>query len=77
MKKNHQKYRVAKSLSVRAYMVAVGAMSNRAIRSTAAGWSRARRWATRPPRSCPTTAKRSWPSARITATASAAMARLA
>ena len=42
----------------------------------ASGWSMASRNATPEPRSCPATAKRSWPSARISASMSAAMARL-
>src|SRR3954468_20172142 len=46
----------------------LGAISRTAIRSTACGWSRAIRCATRPPRSCPTTAKRSNPSVRMTST---------
>jgi hypothetical protein len=41
----------------------------------ALGWSRARRWATRAPRSWPATAKRSKPSAAIISTWSRANAR--
>ena len=50
-------------------------MSSSAIRSMCSGWSRANRWATRAPRSCPATAKRSKPSARIVSTWSRANAR--
>jgi len=50
-------------------------MSSSAIRSMCSGWSRANRWATRAPRSCPATAKRLKPSARIVSTWSRANAR--
>ena len=63
IRKNHQKYLVANSRFVRSYIVAVGAMSSTARRSTWSGWSSAMRCATRPPRSWPITAKRSNPSA--------------
>ena len=68
---------VANARSVFSYIASVGAMSSTATRSTASGWSAASRCDTRAPRSCPTSAKRGWPSARITATMSAAIARFA
>ena len=53
---------IASAMSTSSYMSSVGTMSIRASRSTRSGWSRARRCATRPPRSWPATEKRSWPS---------------
>src|SRR5215211_7308811 len=50
-------------------------MSSTASFETASGWSSARRRATRAPLSCPTTAKRSNPSSRISSTWSCAIAR--
>ncbi|KAG0910118.1 hypothetical protein G6F57_021834 [Rhizopus arrhizus] len=51
-------------------------MSSSIMRDTASAWSSASRCATRAPRSCASTSKRSWPSARITAIMSAAIWRL-
>jgi hypothetical protein len=53
----------------------VGMMSSVHKRSTRSGWSSAVRYATRPPRSWPTTANRSWPSEDITAAMSFAIVR--
>ena len=54
----------------------VGRMSRSASRSTRPGWSSASRYPTRAPRSWLATAKRTWPSASMTAITSRPMARL-
>ena len=63
-------------MSVWSKLWRVGTMSSTASALTASGASSASRCPTRAPRSCPTTANRSKPRVRITASWSAAMARL-